>query len=125
VGDNFLDAANGEAERLTVIVGRVAGSTVEVQEVTVRSANLRTAPVVPVRALVEERSVGGATATRSREEDTLTQPVAASKVNCSLEKRVYSGLLKLSRPLLRAAKNSATFKTLISPAWTPIFTHPS
>ncbi|MDR1226981.1 MAG: hypothetical protein LBK47_08820 [Prevotellaceae bacterium] len=70
MGDNFLDAANGEAVRLTVIPGRVAGCTVEVQEVTVSSANLRTAPTVPVRALVVERSSGVVTETRSREEDT-------------------------------------------------------
>ncbi|MDR1227361.1 MAG: hypothetical protein LBK47_10795 [Prevotellaceae bacterium] len=91
MGDNFLDAANGEAVRLTVIVGRVAGSTVEGQEVTVRSANLRTAPVVPVRALAGERSIGVVTVARSREEDTLTQPVAAGKVNCSLEKGLTVG----------------------------------
>ncbi|MDR1226514.1 MAG: hypothetical protein LBK47_06400 [Prevotellaceae bacterium] len=84
MGDNFLDAANGEAVRLTVIVGRVAASTVEVQVVTVSTASLRTAPVVSLPALVVERSIGVVTVARSREEDTLTQLVAASKVNCSL-----------------------------------------
>ncbi|MDR1226108.1 MAG: hypothetical protein LBK47_04325 [Prevotellaceae bacterium] len=84
MGDNFLDAANGEAVRLTVTVGRGAACAVEGQEVTVRSANLRTAPTVPGRALVGERSSGVVTIARSREEDNLTQLVAASKVNCSL-----------------------------------------
>jgi hypothetical protein len=69
MGDNFLDAANGEAVRLTVIVGRVAGSTVEVQEVTVSTASLRTAPAIPVRAMEAGRTIGGVTEARSREED--------------------------------------------------------
>ncbi|MDR1226026.1 MAG: hypothetical protein LBK47_03905 [Prevotellaceae bacterium] len=75
MGDNFLDAANGEAVRLIVVVGRVTLRTDEAQVVTVRSAILRTAPAVTVRALDVERSIGVVAVARSREEDT---PNAAS-----------------------------------------------
>ncbi|MDR1226294.1 MAG: hypothetical protein LBK47_05275 [Prevotellaceae bacterium] len=84
MGDNFLDAANGEAVRLIVVAVRVASCTVEAQFVTDSRAKLRTAPAVPALALVVERSIGVVTEARSREEDTLTQLVTASKVNCSL-----------------------------------------
>jgi hypothetical protein len=72
MGDNFLDAANGEAVRLIVVVGRVAGCTVEVQAVTVSTVILRTAPTVSFRALAAERSGGVVTVARRREEDNLT-----------------------------------------------------
>jgi hypothetical protein len=55
-GDNFSDAAKGEAVRLIVVV-QVAIPAINIPVVTVRIAVLRTRPVIPVGALIVQRPI--------------------------------------------------------------------
>jgi len=77
--DNFSDAPNRKPVRLIVAVARVAGAAVEVQVVTIRCANLRTAPIVAVAALIVDSAIGAIAVAHGWKEQRVALKVAAVK----------------------------------------------